>query len=677
MPIIATVTVIAMTGIEPYCSPNTHRLQTERLMISLIRRWLTSWIVLGILGLILIAFIITGVEGPGAMGGGGTGAGASIAEIGGSKVTTRELIERVQNQFEGARRDQPGLDQKAFADGGGFEGVTDALISGRALERWGRDEGFAIGKRLVDAQIASFPAFRGVTGQFDEMVMRNALAQARLSEKQLRDDLATDLIRAQILTPVTTTIQPSANIVRPYARLLVEERKGMVGIIPHALLIDPRRPTDAEIDAAYKANVADYTQPEARVLRYALFGAEQVAAQAAPTDEDISQYYRDNSATYGARETRDLAQVIAPDEAIARSIAATAKDGGSLAAAAAKAGLEAVTLPAQNRADYAGKTSEAIAGQVFGAGRGDVIGPVKGAFGWYVIRVDNMAATQARSIDEARAEIVAALTSEKVNEALADLGGNIEDAIADGASFAEVVAANRLPVTETPALLANGQPIDQTSWQAPPELASLLGTGFEMSADDRPAVETVVRDQTYALLTVAKVIPPAPVPLAEIRDVVARDIIARRAAERAEKIGREVTAAVNRGVPLAKALADSGARLPPPQAAAARQLDLARAQQNGTEIPAPVRALFSMQRGKARLVPGDRGNVLFVTVLTEIIPGNLETAPGLVESSRQELGASIAAELGEQFVRSVAAQIEVKRYPEAIAEAKRQFAGAQ
>lgn len=647
-------------------------------MITLFRRWLSSWVFLGILGLVLVAFIITGVNGPsGPMG--AAGGGETIATAGRAKIGSGELLRRIQNQLENARRAQPGIDQKQFIAAGAFEGVTNALINARALEVWADSEGFAVGKRLVDAQLAKMPAFRStITGQFDETVMRNALAQARISEKELRTDLANDTMRGQILAPVAATAAPpSAAIAKPYATLLLEQRNGSVGIIPFAALIDPRPPGDAEIAAAYKANIATYTRPQARVLRYALFGPELVAAAAVPTETEIAQYYRENAAVYAAKETRTLSQVITPNESLARSIAASTRGGATLAATAGKAGLEAVTVANQSRSDFAGATNEAIAAQVFSAGKGGIVGPVKGAFGWYVVRVEAISGTPARPLQQVRPEIITALTKEKGAEALSTLGGKIEDAIADGASFAEVAANNKLTIIETPAILSTGQPIDRANWKAPPELTALLKTGFEVEADERPTVETIAKDQLFAMLGVAKIIPPTPLPLAQVRDAVARDIILKRAARRGMEIGRQVTSAVNRGVPLAKAMADSGAKLPPPQPARATQLSLAQAQQAGKPAAAPVRALFELKTGQAKLVPGERGDVLFVTVLENILPGELARAPGLVEGMRGELARAFSTELGQQFQRAVEKDVKVVRFPAAIAAAKRQFAGEQ
>ena len=644
-------------------------------MISFFRRALSSWLVLGLLALVLIAFIVTGVSTPDM--GGPTGAAATVAKAGGDKISSTELLRRIQNQFDAARREQPGLDQKAFLAGGGFEGVTDALITARALEAWARKQGFAIGKRLIDARIVSIPGFRGVTGQFDEATMRDALSRAGIGEKEFRADIASDLMRAQVMNPVIAQASIPAPVARPYAAILLEQRTGSVAIIPFTSVADTRLPSDAEIAAAYKANVAAYTRPEARVLRYALFGAAQTAAKAIPTEDDVAAHYRENAAAYAAKENRTLSQVIAPNEATARSIAAAAKAGTPLSTAAAKAGLEAATLANQSRSDYAGASSEAIAAQAFAAPQGGLAGPLKGAFGWYVVRVDAITGSPAKTLDQARPEITALLAKQKAQEVLADYSGKIEDSVADGASFAEIAANNRLTIVETPAILAGGQPIDQPGWTPPAELAPLLKAGFDMAPEDRPVVETVIKGQQYALLTVAKVIPPTPLPLAQVRDNVVRDIMLKRTAARAKAIGNKVVAAVNGGTPLAKALANTGIRLPPPQPARARQLDLAQAEQSGAQVPEPVRALFGLKKGKARLMPGPQGNVFFISVLDTITSGDLSKAPGLVDATRRELSQAYSGELGEQFLRAVEQDVTVKRYPDAIAAARRQFSGGQ
>jgi peptidyl-prolyl cis-trans isomerase D len=640
-------------------------------MISFFRRALSSWIVLGLLALIMIAFIITGVNSPGSIG--GVTDSGSVAKAGDRKISATELTRRVQNQLQNARRQTPTLDAKSFVDSGGFDQVTEALISARAIDSWGARQRFAIGKRLVDAEIAGIPAFKGVTGQFDEATMRSLLAQQRISEKDLRADIASDLLRGQIMFPTTAGVPAAAKLATPYAKLLLEQRSGQVGVVPLAAVAVTAQPSDAEIAAAYKANIASYTQAETRVLRYALFGAAKVAAAAQPTEAEIAAYYKENGAAYAAKQTRDLTQLILPTQAAAQAIATKVGAGTALGAAAAQAGLEASTLTKQSQADYANAANAAIASTVFAAKPGELVGPVKGAFGWYVIRIDSVGGTPARTLDQARTEIVTTLAAQKAANALADLASKIEGQVTDGAGFDEIVKSNGLTLVTTPPILATGQAPGNPDWKPAPELTPLLKPGFDATPDDDPTVETVIKDKDYALLGVASVIPPTPIPLAKVRDAVARDLMVKRTRARAQAIAQAIAAKVGKGMKLADALAGAGVKLPPPAPASARQIDLARAQ-DPRQIPAPLRLIFAMKPGQAKVVAADNGGAIFVVVLEKVVPGDLAQAPGLVETTRTELVRATIAETTEQFVRAVEKDIGTSRNDAAIAAARRQFA---
>lgn len=644
-------------------------------MISFFRRALSSWVILGLLGLVLIAFIVTGVNGPSSLGGRAADGGTTVAEAGNIRLSAIDLSRRVQNQFDSVRREQPTIEPKAFVAAGGFDQVANALIASRALDAWGRAHGFAISKRLIDAEIAGIPAFRGVTGQFDEQQMRNLLAQQRISERDLRNDIASDLLRTQVLTPVAAGMPVPISLAKPYANLLVEQRTGQVGIIPLAAVADQRQPTDAEIATAYKNNVAAYTRPETRVLRYALFSAADVAAKAKPSDAEVTAYYDGNAATYAARQTRTLSQVIVPTEAAAKAIVAKAAAGTTLAAAATQAGLEASTLTGQTESDYTKTANAAIAKAAFAAAKGAVVGPIKGAFGWYVVKVDALVGTPARTIDQARDEIVATLTKQKSDAALSDLATAINDAIDDGSSFDEVVKSNKLAVTTTPPILSTGAAPDTPDWKAPPELPALLRAGFEASPDDKPTVETVVKGQQFAVFGVRQVIAPTPLPLAKVHDAVARDIVVARTRAKARAVAADISAKVSKGMPLAAAMASTGIKLPPVQPASARQIDLSRV--DPRQVPPPVKAMFDMKPGQARFMPADNGGAFFVVVLSAIEPGDFAKFPGLVDNTRGELTQASSAELAEQFMKAVQKDVGVKRNADAIAQVKRQFSGAQ
>ncbi|KAK0339430.1 hypothetical protein LTR94_034533, partial [Friedmanniomyces endolithicus] len=126
-------------------------------------------------------------------------------------------------------------------------------------------------------------------------------------------------------------------------------------------------PGDAEVKQWYQKNIARYTTPERRVIRYAIVGPQQVAGQTNPTDAEIAQAYAADKATYAAKRQRDVALVTVLDQKAAQALADKVKAGTPIAQAARAAGLEARTIAKVERDALAKQTSAAIADAVFAA----------------------------------------------------------------------------------------------------------------------------------------------------------------------------------------------------------------------------------------------------------------------------------------------------------------------
>jgi peptidyl-prolyl cis-trans isomerase D len=642
-------------------------------MLSFFRRWLNSWLSLALLGLVLIAFVVTGVVTK-EMSSGGGASGDVIAKVGGEAVGSDEIARRAQNALEAARQQNPGLDMAGFVNAGGLDQVVTQYIDDRTLDIWGRNHRVGASDRLIDGEIASIPAFHGPAGQFDPTLMRGLLAQRHVSENDLRQDVASGAIRRQLLLPVAAAAFAPGGLVVPYASLLLEGREGMVGVVPFAAIPPGPLPTEADIAAWYKQNIARFTIPERRVLRYAIFGKDDVKP-ATPTEDEIALFYKQNTAAYGARETRTLAQVILPDRAAADALAAKIKAGATFDAAAREAGFQPqdTKVGDVSAADYAAKASRAVADAAFAAPRGGVAGPVKADLGWYVVKVDDVKRIVQRPLAAVHDEIAKALVAQKNDEALANMVTAVEDAISSGSSFADVAKSEKLTVVTTPAILPNGMAPDQPDYHAPPESTVLLKSAFQASPDDQPTVETIGAGQRYALLGVAKVVQAAPAPLANVHDAVAHDIVAHRASDRAKALAEAIQAKVKSGMAMDKALAGAGVPLPPAQKAAAHQMDLAR-----TDQPAPsaLTLLFAMKLGDTKLIPSDRKDAWFIVHLDKIEPGNAATRPDLVSSMHDQFANMLGQEYAEQFTSAIAKEIGVTRYPQAIARLKARLSGA-
>lgn len=625
-------------------------------MLAFIRKWLTSWPVLALLGLVLVAFVVTGVGDPFASG---SSAGGDLAKAGSTGISEQQVLQRFERVVAEARETSPGLTQAEAAREGGLEQVVDQLAGVAALEEFGNKHGIAVSERLVDGAIASVDAFR-VGGKFDDATFRRLLRQQGLSERELREGLRSDLMRKQMLVPVATGAQVPREMASPYARLLLDLHEGFGASVPPPAV---PAPTAAQVAAFYTANKTRFVTPERRGFRYALIDRAALAAKVVVSEADVDAEYAKNRETYGGVEQRRLSQLVLPDEAKAKAFAAAVAGGESFAAAAAKAtGASAtdIALGLMTREKFTAAANAALAAQAFSARAGTVAGPVKTDFGWNVVRVDEIVAPQGKSLAVLRPLIAAKLRDAKAEAALSDLVGKIEEGLESGESFADSAKAHGLAT-------ATVAPVGKDGAGAPPEALPVVAKAFDADPADGAAVVDLGSGR-FALLELGQVISPAPPPLAEITPQVTEALTLDLRAKAAKALADGVVADVAKGTSFAAALAKRG--LAPPREIKGRRVDTIQQ----PKLPPAIQVFLSMPAGTTRALPATDGTVLLIRV-DRIVPGDLAGAPPLLEATRQQLAQSAPEEIASAFGRAVEREVGVKRNPAAIAAAKRRILG--
>jgi peptidyl-prolyl cis-trans isomerase D len=645
-------------------------------MISFIRRLFNSKVGLAFtfvfIGLVAFAFAAGDISNTGGLGS-FTGNSGTVAKVGDGSISSADLQSRTQMVFDRNRQQRPDLEMTEFMAAGGLDNVLDQLVQGLALTEYAGKQGMHASKRLIDGEIASIPAFKDASGNFSEQLYRNMLQQQRITDAALRQDIARDIYSRQILAPVTMGSRISVDMTKPYASLLLEAREGRISVIPAKLFLSNDQPAAQELAEFYRRNADRFTVPEQRQLRYVLIDKARFEKSAAPGEAEIARYYEENKANYAAREARTLAQLIVPTQAAANVIAAKVKGGASLADAAKSAGLAVATLNDLSEQQYAEKSSAAVAKGAFATAKGDLAPIAKSPLGWHVVQVTEVTTTPARSLAAVRAEITAALQEQKAAEAMANFLATAEDQIAEGTTFEEFAKDASLPIKATPALLRNGSTVEQADYQAPPELRPLLEPAFGMELDDEPQMVTISPDQLYALVDVTEIKAAAPPPLDKVRDVIVQQFQLERASARAKAAADQVVAKMAKGADFAKALAETGLKVPPPQPIGGKRADIAR---GGQQVPPPLALLFSMVEGSTKRLEAGNDQGWFVVKLDKIQRGDAGNQPDLVNAVRQEMSRVAGNEYAEQFTRAVQQHVGVKKNETAIAEVKRQLRGA-
>jgi foldase protein PrsA len=138
------------------------------------------------------------------------------------------------------------------------------------------------------------------------------------------------------------------------------------------------------------------------------------------TDADVEEYYEKNKRRFAQPERRDLRVVLTKTEAKAEQARNALNDGQSWKkvvneysideASKAQAGL----LPAVAK----GQQDKALDDAVFDAKKGELEGPVKTQFGWYIFEVEKITPASQQSLEQSKDTIKNLLRSERQQKAL-------------------------------------------------------------------------------------------------------------------------------------------------------------------------------------------------------------------------------------------------------------------
>jgi len=646
-------------------------------MISGFRKSLRSWATVLLLFVALMAIVITGF-GTGGFGGigslGGSAPGATqLATVDGRPINANDVSELITRAFNQARSQNPNLDMATFLAQGSYDLTLSQMITAEAVNSFAEARGIIVSPRMIDREILAIPAFRNLAGQFDQATFRQVLARENLTEASVRKNIGQMLTRRQLLGPLAVGMRVPEGVAREYANLLLERRRGAIALVDAGALAAGINPTDAQLGQFYQRNRRAFIVPERRVIKYALIGPEQIRANVAATEAEIAANYRANAAQYGPRETRTLQSIVLPTQQAAQAFAQAVRGGTPFIHAATGAGFQAgdVTLADQRREQFASTTTPEIATAAFAAAQGTVIGPTRSELGYHVVRVDRINAIPARPLEAVRADIARTIEAAKRTEALAALVSSVEDRLGQGASFEEAARAAGLTIVTTPPVNIQGQSAGGPPWTAPPELARLLRSAFDMDPEEpEPVIEPLEANVRYALLGVDRVDPAAPPPLAEVRDRVRAAYVRTESMRRARALSDRIVARINAGASPATAFAEAGVPLQ------VRQIDAERREVNraGTQPPPGLVAFFSVPRGRARVIRGPGASWLIVAP-TEQIRGNAAGNPQMISELRGEFTQTAAEELAQQFARSAELRATITRDEDAIRRARGQVSG--
>jgi peptidyl-prolyl cis-trans isomerase D len=619
--------------------------------------------------LVVIAIAFTSGDLVGSNTFGGIAGGDRVAVVGSHRIDTSDLSQAMNSALDAERQRNPTQTMEAFIAGGGLESVLNQMLQRTALAEFAHDNGLRAGKRLVDSELVQIQAFQGIDGKFDRNAFLAALRQRGLSEEMVRTDVAAGLYARQMLLPASYAAAVPKSMAQRYAQLLKERRKGAIATLPSAAFAPKGDPATAQLNAYYTAHRTDYLRPERRVIRYITFGQEALGAVTPPSEAQIAARYQRDAAQYQAKQTRTFTQLVLPTEAAAKAVAAEVSGGTSLAAAASSKGLATTKVGPITQADFATQASQAVANAAFAANEGALVAPTRGALGWYLVRVEAVENTPARSLAQVHDEIAKAIAEEQRKAAFADLAASVEDRLDGGESLADIAKSLKAEIQTTPPITADGRVYGKNE-TAPAVLTPALRTAFEMQ-EGEPQLADADPGKTYLVFEASSITPSAAAPLAEIRDEVIADWRRSEGAKAAKAAAQRIMDRISKGQDLAAALAAEKVTLPPPD-----HIDLGRDElaQRGP-VPPVMALMFSMAKGTVKRLEGPANNGWFVVKLDDVTLPPIDQNDPLVAATQQRLSQIFGDEYSQELVAAAQRSVGVTKNQAAIDAVAKQLTG--
>ena len=569
--------------------------------------------------LIIPSFVVFGIEGYSRFAGPGNEA---VARVAGQNVTRGEWDQAHDRVVDRARRQGPEAAEPLKTEQARLE-TLDGLLRERLLLKAAEDlhlfppvQRMA---RLFDAD-PQYAVLRGPDGKLS----REMLAQMGLTPELFDQRLRQDYGMRQVLAGIGTSGFAPASTAAQSLDALLQRREVQVQRFDPVAYRAKINPTEAELEAFYKANEGLFRSPEQAQIDYVVLDGEALSRGLTLGDDELRKFYDGNLARFTAPEERRASHILI------QAGAAASAEQKSAAKAKATALLEQARANPAGFAELAKKNSQDSASAVLGGDlefsrRGEMAskaledavfslepgkmgGPVESEFGYHVVIVTAVRGGKARPFDEVKPEIQAELRKARVTKewpAAAEQFTNMAYEQSD--SLKPLIDKFKLEkktatVARAPAPGASGALAS----------AKLLGSVFSPDAvrDKRNSDAVEVGQNQLAAARVVQHQPARTLPLAEVRDAVRARVIAEQAAALSRKDG-EARLASLRAAPPTEAFGETvtlsrlQARVVPPALLdAAMHVDPAKLPQvTGVDLGAAGYAVMRVNKVLPREMP--------------------------------------------------------------------------
>jgi peptidyl-prolyl cis-trans isomerase D len=394
----------------------------------------------------------------------------------------QQLQQKAKRAITNDEARQMGLDREVLA----------RLVSDGVLDQVAQHFGLALSDHSLAESIVQDEAFKGPDGKFDRLLFENRLQENGYTEQRFVAEQRRAYLHRQIIVALTQGLAVPQTMLDAIHRFFSETRSIDYLVLSKSSVTTLKPPSDADLNAYYDAHKLDYRTRDYRkivVLAVTLQSLSEALAKQQPISEaEVKQHYEAVKAQrFSEPEKRHIEQISFPDEASAQAAAKKLAAGESFDALLTERKLTAkdVDLGTVTKDAMVDKT---IAAAAFALPEGQVSQPIKGPFGFVLLRVDKIIASTITPFEKVELPLRQEMGLVRAHAEIRKIHDLVEDQRAAGKSLSEAAKAAGLSVRAIAAIDAQGydkagQPVADV-----PDAQALLKAVFasDVGIDNEP-----------------------------------------------------------------------------------------------------------------------------------------------------------------------------------------------
>ena len=380
----------------------------------------TKLLQLVLLILILPSFVVFGIQGYSKFT---EGQQHTVAKVDGHAVTQAEWDEAHRQQAERIRRQMPTIDAKLLDSPAARAETLEGLVRERVMQTASVRGNVSISDNKVARELQAMPELAQLKrpdGSFDVAAYKALLEAQGMSPASFEARVAQDLRTRQILRGVTDSALSSNAVVNTALEALLQRREIHYASYDIQSYLSKVTPTDAEIEAYYKAHEADFRAPEQAAIEYVVLDLDTVKKGIAVNEAELRDYYKANEARYTTAEERRARHILikadkdasadVKQKAKARAealVAEARKNPAGFAELAKKNSEDPGSAPQGGDLDFFGKgaMTKPFEDAVFAMKPGEISNVVESDFGFHVIQLEATRGGEKKPFEAVRATI--------------------------------------------------------------------------------------------------------------------------------------------------------------------------------------------------------------------------------------------------------------------------------